>query len=64
MPKSYWQSQLDRIQEDAAIIRVRFRSEHESRGLDKDANTNWLSLTPAQFEQVKGFLLSIEEGLI
>lgn len=53
---SYWASELDKvIGDDYDVVRVQFRGKTE---------TKWLSLTQKQFEQIKGFLLSIEEGLI
>ena len=56
MSKSYWESQLDRV--SGGPVKVQFTDESGT------VRTHHMSLTQAQFEQVKGFLLSIEEGLI
>jgi hypothetical protein len=56
-PKTYWETQFEtRIGSNNANHGVKFFA---TNGM-----TNTLSLTPKQFEQIKGFMLSIEEELI
>lgn len=51
---SYIQKQLDRVQPDGEIVRVQFLG----AGMTK---TNWLNLTPKQFEKMKAFLVELKE---
>lgn len=51
---SYVQKQLDRIESNGDYVRVQF--------IDCDGNkTNWLNLTPEQFEKVKALLIELKQ---
>lgn len=50
---SYIQKQLDRVQPDDGIVRVQFLG----AGMTK---TNWLNLTPEEFEKVKALLIELK----
>lgn len=52
---SYIQKQLDQVKPDCEIVRVQFLG----AGMTK---TNWLNLTPEQFERVKALLIELKEN--